>query len=231
MCPILENLSPAELKKLRNKQRKAKKKAELENAQAAQAQIKKEQYNKSRQQPNQDGDPESPQLDELIPEKLSRPENPLEKAIEFLKPLQILAKDNIETHLLAFEIYYRKNKLLLMLQSLKRAFKIDANNCVLLESLIRYQKLLETKLSSADESVKTVIEKETKLLFNNQSGIEMINNYLKKNEKSAEAIVSAVKSMYFLDKSKKSQAMKLLDSLFELTSMRIDVSTPKNYSF
>ena len=37
-------------------------------------------------------------------------EDPLEQAIYFLKPLQTLAKDRIETHLLAFEIYYRKGK-------------------------------------------------------------------------------------------------------------------------
>lgn len=65
-----ENLPPSELKKLRNKQRKAKRKAELESQQAAQAQVKREQHNKSRQ--TQDAEPDAPQLDELIPEKLAR---------------------------------------------------------------------------------------------------------------------------------------------------------------
>jgi len=39
-------------------------------------------------------------------------EDPLEQSIKFLKPLQELASDNIETHLMAFEIYYRKGILL-----------------------------------------------------------------------------------------------------------------------
>ena len=37
-------------------------------------------------------------------------DNPLDQAIHFLKPLQTLAKNRIETHLLAFEIYLRKGK-------------------------------------------------------------------------------------------------------------------------
>lgn len=55
---------------MRNKQRKQRRKAELERQQAAQAQEKREQHNKSRQQA--DPDFEQPTLDELIPEKLER---------------------------------------------------------------------------------------------------------------------------------------------------------------
>ena len=35
-------------------------------------------------------------------------ENPLEEAVKFLMPLKHLVKDKIDTHLLAFEIYFRK---------------------------------------------------------------------------------------------------------------------------
>lgn len=37
-----------------------------------------------------------------------KPENPLEEAVKFLIPLKNLVRNKIETHLLAFEIYYRK---------------------------------------------------------------------------------------------------------------------------
>lgn len=36
-------------------------------------------------------------------------EEPLEQAIKFLQPLQTLATHRIETHLMAFEVYYRKS--------------------------------------------------------------------------------------------------------------------------
>lgn len=38
----------------------------------------------------------------------SQPENPLEEAVKFLIPLKNLVRNKIETHLLAFEIYFRK---------------------------------------------------------------------------------------------------------------------------
>lgn len=39
---------------------------------------------------------------------LLQAEDPLEQAIKFLTPLQTLAANRIETHLMAFEIYCRK---------------------------------------------------------------------------------------------------------------------------
>ncbi|KAL1460224.1 hypothetical protein WDU94_012154, partial [Cyamophila willieti] len=133
-----ENLLPGERKKLLNKQKKAKRK-ELEKANAiAAAQEKREQHNKARQATNnQDNDTDTPQQDELIPEKLVKTEEPLEMAIKFLSPLQLLAKDRIETHLMAFEIYFRRKKPLLMLQSVKRAWDLDPTHPTLHTCLIR----------------------------------------------------------------------------------------------
>ncbi|KXJ69234.1 hypothetical protein RP20_CCG028182 [Aedes albopictus] len=211
----IENLPPSELKKLRNKQRKAaKKKAEQENAQAAQANQKKEQHNKQRNQ-NQDGDPEAPQLDELIPDKLARPEDPLEKAIEFLRPLQQLAKENIETHLMAFEIYCRRGKLLLMLQSLKRARAIDQNNPTLHSCLIRFHKILESKTAGneLDETVKMVIDREWEKLFRGSKSAAAINDgYLAANGDNAEARYEVAKIMHQLDEKRRNEAVKLLTS-------------------
>lgn len=42
-------------------------------------------------------------------------EDPLSEAVKFLKPLQTFCSDNIETHLQAFEIYYRKGRLYFIL--------------------------------------------------------------------------------------------------------------------
>lgn len=211
------------MKKLRNKQRKAKKKAELESAQAAQAQVKKEQHNKSRQQ-NQDGDPEAPQLDELIPDKLARPEDPLEKAIEFLKPLQLLAKDCIETHLLAFEIYYRKNKLLLMLQSIKRAQAIDANNAQLHLCIVQFSKVLKSSSGNAElnEHVKTVLELETAKIFNGKSADQLNQLILEKSGNSFEHVLNVAKAMIELDSNSKDKAINLITS-FPVDNLALEV--------
>lgn len=222
---IAENLPPSELKKLRNKQRKAKKKAELENAQAAQAQSKKEQHNKSRQQNPQDGDPEAPILDELIPDKLSRPDDPLEKAIEFLKPLQLLAKDCIQTHLLAFEIYYRKNKLLLMLQSIKRAQAIDANNAQLHLCIVKFSKALKkaNENTEPNEYVKAVLAQETEKIFNGKSANELNHMMLKEFGKSCLHVLNVAKAMLELDSKSSDKSIKLIISI-PVDNLTLEVS-------
>lgn len=204
-----ENLLPSELKKLRNKQRKAKKKAEQESAQAAQAQIKKEQHNKSRQL---EGDPEAPILEDLIPEKLAFIEDPLEQAIKFLKPLQLLVSNNIETHLMAFEIYYRKNKLLLMLQSIKRALKVDSENSMLHTCIIRFYEVMHAMFPNVDTVVKAVLEKEVQSIFKGMNSQQMNEAFLKKHS-SLPALYAGARMMYQLDPKKKDECLKLVTDL------------------
>merc|ERR1719187_1399453 len=100
------DLDPSELKKLKNKAKKAQRKAEQEKAMAEQDKKKKELHNKNKKKNEEEMD--SPAKDELLPEKLERPEDPLEEANRFLTPLLVLASEKINTHLSAFEIYFRR---------------------------------------------------------------------------------------------------------------------------
>lgn len=221
---LIENLPPSELKKLRNKQRKAKRKAELENEQAAQAAIKKEQHQKSKQQ-NQETDPEAPQLDELIPEKLERPEDPLERAIEFLKPLQLLANKNIETHLLAFEVYLRKNKILLMIQCIKRAVKIDPEHPQLFSCIIKLSKCFQDLPSDLDPNIKKVVEKaRNEFIGPNFTTIQIINDGIHKHSnQSIDHILEGAKGLYSLDEKRKDESIKLITS-FDISKLSLYVS-------
>ncbi|KAG5673749.1 hypothetical protein PVAND_003769 [Polypedilum vanderplanki] len=221
----LENLSPAELKKMRNKQRKAKKKAEVESAQAAKAEKKKEQYNKSKQQQNQDnGDPEAPLLDELIPEKLERTEDPLGKAIEFLKPLQLLSKNLIETHLMTFEVYSRKNKILIMLKALKKAYAIDPESAALHKCLIKFTKLLEQTLKDADEIMKQVLLHEitNELPILQKKPVEINEDFLSRHKHRADALIAAAEIYYDQSDDNQSKAIDLLKSAFKLGDMSLE---------
>lgn len=196
----------------------------MESAQAAQAQVKKEQHNKSRQN-NPDGDPEAPQLDELIPDKLARPEHPLEKAIDFLKPLQQLARDNIETHMLAFEIYYRKNKLLLMLQSIKRARAINPNDARLHLNVVRFNRVWKSlKSSEQNDYVTTVVEKEGVGLFDGKTAKELNAKILKEHAGSFNHVFNVAKAMYELDSNAKDEAVQLVIN-FPMEKLTLEVST------
>ncbi|KAK2492470.1 hypothetical protein MC885_014039 [Smutsia gigantea] len=101
-----ENLSAKELKKMLSKQRRAQKKAKLEE-ERKHAERERQQKNQKKKR-DEEEEEASGLKEELIPEKLERTENPLQEAIKFLIPLKNLVADNIDTHLLAFEIYFRK---------------------------------------------------------------------------------------------------------------------------
>uniref|UniRef100_A0A8B9JBN2 N(alpha)-acetyltransferase 15, NatA auxiliary subunit a n=1 Tax=Astyanax mexicanus TaxID=7994 RepID=A0A8B9JBN2_ASTMX len=132
------NLTDKELKKLRNKQRRAQKKAQLEE-EKKNAEKEKQLKNQKKKKEEDDEEIGGPK-EELVPEKLAKTENPLEEAVKFLTPLKNLVRNKIETHLLAFEIYLRKEKYLLMLQSVKRAFAMDPGHPWLHQCLIRFFK-------------------------------------------------------------------------------------------
>jgi len=116
-----DNMTPAELKKLRALQRKEEKKKQREKEQQQQAKDANKDKTKGENAANPDCNPSDPVFEALDPAKLERPEDPLGEALRFLRPLQQLARERIETHLFSFEIHWRRGKILLMLQSLKRA--------------------------------------------------------------------------------------------------------------
>jgi len=111
-------LSSSELKKIKNKEKKAAAK-QLQQQHHQQQQQQNQQQNHSQTQTTGNA------LNGLDPIALEHPKDPLEQALRFLTPLKSLATKRIDTHLLAFEVYRRKNKLLLMLQSVKRAYKLN----------------------------------------------------------------------------------------------------------
>ncbi|XP_017152306.1 N-alpha-acetyltransferase 16, NatA auxiliary subunit [Drosophila miranda] len=219
----IENLPPSELKKLRSKQRKAKKKAELESAQAAQAQVKREQHQKSKQQASQETDPDAPQLDELVAEKLERTDEPLERAIDFLKPLQQLAKERIETHLLAFEVYYRKNKPLLMLQSIQRARAVNSAHPEVHSCIIRFMKSLSSALKQQrfNEHVQQVLDKATKELIGSKTLQQLNDEFIAKHNASILHLYEGARSLFELDPSKKDTAIKLVTN-FNPNKLRLE---------
>nr|CAD7401189.1 unnamed protein product [Timema poppensis] len=206
-----QNLAPADLKKLRNKQRKARRKAELEKQQAAQAQEKREQHNKSRQQG--DAEPDAPQQDELVPEKLARIEDPLEHAIKFLQPLQTLAAHRIETHLMAFQIYYRKQKPLLMLQSIKRAHRLDPSHSELHPCLVIFLQSLSRWKGTLDHPVAMVISQEMEPITKDRSAHQLNKQFLGNLSHLLDARFEAARMMHHLDSSTQQEAITLATSL------------------
>ncbi|XP_005366096.1 N-alpha-acetyltransferase 16, NatA auxiliary subunit [Microtus ochrogaster] len=205
-----EILSAKELKKMLSKQRRAQKKAMLEEERKHIERERQQKHQKKKRE--EEEETASGHKEELTPEKLERVDNPLEEAIKFLTPLKTLAADNIQTHLLAFEIYFRKGKFLLMLQSVKRAFAIDSNNAWLHECLIKFSKSVSDH-SNLPDIVSKVLAQEMKKIFVNRDLYSFNEDFLKHNATSLQHLLSGAKMMYFLDKSRQEKAIAIATRL------------------
>ncbi|XP_066937561.1 N-alpha-acetyltransferase 15, NatA auxiliary subunit isoform X2 [Macrobrachium rosenbergii] len=201
------NMDPAELKKLRSKQRKAAKKAEQNKVEE-----KKKEDKKSKAGGNPD-DHENTPAEDLVPSKLERTEDPLSEAIHFLKPLQALASNRIQTHLMAFEIYLRKSKPLLMLQALKRALKLEPTHPELHTCLVRFLKFRNEKLAGQSGAVVDVISKEVTRLLPTTDPTTLNEDFLNSHQDSIPHRLQAARSMVLLDSVQRERGLTIATAL------------------
>lgn len=120
----LDGLDESERKKQANKARKAAKVAEAKAA--AQAAATDKEKDKEDQDEKKDLDPDGLAL--------AQTKTPLEDALKFLRPLQTHAKNDINVQLVAYDLYSRKKKPMLILQSIIRAAAIDPNHPRVIEA-------------------------------------------------------------------------------------------------
>lgn len=184
-----EQLSAAELKKIRSKERKAaakqqqnsKHQGNTKGGQAGDGDSGKSSKGSDNQttsgggnsssggkqsQANSSGDSKTVGNDS---EYMERPKDPLEKAVRFLKPLLLLATERIDTHLLAYEVYKRREKYLLMLRSLKKAYNLNPYHLELRSQLSQFLKLVASLSNKAGpaklpEPVSQVLQSELEKL-------------------------------------------------------------------
>uniref|UniRef100_A0A8D3DV94 N-alpha-acetyltransferase 15, NatA auxiliary subunit a n=1 Tax=Scophthalmus maximus TaxID=52904 RepID=A0A8D3DV94_SCOMX len=176
------NLTDKELKKLRNKQRRAQKKKQLEE-EKKNAEKEKQLKNQKKKKEDDDEEIGGPK-EELIPDKLTKPENPLDEAVKFLIPLKNLVRNKIETHLLAFEIYFRKDKYLLMLQSIKRAVPIEPSDPWLHHYIWFCSLCAVSEGAELAEPVRTVLKQEISRLFGESNPQSFNKSFLSQHSNS-----------------------------------------------
>lgn len=214
-----QNLTPSELKKLRNKQKKAQLKAQLEKEEKMKAEQKKKDLNKSKNKED-NGDADVQAEEELQPEKLERPENALEEINKFLKPLEEFALQRIETHMLAFEVYSRKNKFLQMMKFLK---KMKAFNSKLSETakfhyyLCKFLIQYKAAKATLNEVIVSVIESELPSLFEGgkiETAEALNEKFIKANGSDYMCKIEAIKVDYL--QSPSTMQKKALDTLIDI---------------
>ncbi|KAG1473785.1 hypothetical protein G6F56_000751 [Rhizopus delemar] len=138
------NMTEAEKKKARNKARKAAIKAQ-QDAEAKKVQVKEEAAKAKSDKKSTDSDPEG--------ENYLNTEKPLEEALKFVKPLELLEPTSVQVHALGFEIYLRQEKLLLAAKALSKTTKTSGFK----NNLERFEKAYKAK-QDIDPKVKQVID-------------------------------------------------------------------------
>lgn len=113
-----------------------------------------------------------------------------------------------------------------MLQALKRAYAINPNNATLHGCIIRFIKLLDKKLSSANEFVRIVIQREIEkeLPIIGKRSNDVNNDFFAMNKDSADALIAAARVYYEDSADNKTKAIELLMSCTLLKSFKLEVS-------
>nr|CDS34462.2 n alpha acetyltransferase 15 NatA auxiliary [Hymenolepis microstoma] len=206
------NLSSSELKKLRNKQRKAQLRAEANKEE----QKKREHQNHQRKDKNEDPENRPPEVEILQPRKLARPENALNEAVHFLQPLIELSGNRIETHCLAYEVFERKGKLLLMLRAIRRGLEVPGaeDHPWFNECLCRFLLRMAEMNPEEDNLVHVVLFQQAKVVFGESlpKASETNDAFLKRNAKSFMHVFRGILTKAIIEPKSAEDAYKKLPS-------------------
>ncbi|KAJ1404065.1 Tetratricopeptide-like helical domain superfamily [Sesbania bispinosa] len=205
----MSKLLPSQKKKMRQKQRKAearaKKEAEEKNEESSASGISK---SGKRHAKPVDPDPRG--------EKLLQVEDPLLEATKYLKLLQKNSPDSLETHLLSFELYMRKQKILLAFQAVKQLLRLDAEHPDSHRCLIKFFHKVGSMNSPVTDSEKLVwsvleAERQTISQLHGKSLFETNNSFLEKHEASLMHRAAFGEMLYVLDPNSRSEAVKIIE--------------------
>ncbi|BBN20005.1 N-alpha-acetyltransferase 15/16, NatA auxiliary subunit [Marchantia polymorpha subsp. ruderalis] len=208
-------LSPAERKRVRQKMRKAEAKAKKmaeekakEDEALASSNVAKSNKKGSQATKQVDDDPDG--------DKLLHVSDPLEQAVKYAKLLQDNSAGALETHMLAFEIYFRKRKILLAFQAVKKLLKLDADNPNVHRSLIYFFNMVDNlpgAQSPAEKLVQEVIsvERDALTALGNKSLLEMNKAFLEAHKESLLHRAAAAEVLVLLSPDSKEEAVKVIE--------------------
>ncbi|KAK0416501.1 hypothetical protein QR680_012527 [Steinernema hermaphroditum] len=201
---INENMTPAEITK-------AKRKANKEKARRAAAAAEEAKKQQKTQKKNEDAI-EGVVMEKLDPEKLLEAD-PLQEATNFVSFIMRLNQvTDLEAFVLAFEVYLRRDKVLLMLQALNRAVKIDPGHPLLHVAKVKFLKYYKSTTfeGQLDAMVKIAVDK---LFGDNLNASELNESYKTANINSLPHRIAVAQSNVVLGASSADVNNWLLKSL------------------
>jgi len=225
------NLSSKELKKLKSKERRAKKKQAIED----EKKVAENKENKENENKKED------KKEKIDPDQLAKTETPLDEAKNFLEWLQKLCKHRIETHLMAFEIYSRKGRPLLMLQSLLRGKACEPENAQLHYCLIQFLATVKKERANYSDIVNSVLDTQIPSLLGNEETVSnslseanmnaLNDDFLLRHGDSLQARSAVGKSKLLLGSGTQQEAVDLITDLSPELSDRCLQTCEANLKF
>lgn len=216
--PELANLDASErkkaLKKILREQEKARK-AEVERKAAAQA--KATAKGEDGETKKEDTDPNG--------EKLLQTKEPLEAALRFLTPLLELSPRSIEGQNLGFQVYLKRNKVLLALKCLLAAKELEPEHPTVHENAL----LLRMHVNNLNDPLPQPVAEAIKEDFTSPpanadvAALKAFNDdFLKKNSESAAHLQRGYNVRLHLDPNTKSQNEKDLQKTLSLRGVTLE---------
>lgn len=136
--------------------------------------------------------------------------------MQFITTLQRLYEKDIETHTLAFEVYFYMNRTDLMYESIERAFSINKKNATLHHCLIRWYQKID------NDTYKTNF----KNLTNFENAKALNDWFISENDGNMENIIVAAQCLIELDPldpTTQGTASNLIVK-FDVTKLTLEVS-------
>jgi len=166
------------------------------------------------------GQPEKKKIVDPDPEGKTLVEaDALASSSKYMQILQIHASKDIETQLLAFELYMKKGKYLLVLKSLKRALFLSPDHPKVHLNILKFFNIISNQLDSFNPTVKQLINSERNSILGENTLEEYSKKYVEKYRNAGvRYCLGVAESFYYINPSNKPEAIKIATNLNEVTA-------------
>ena len=141
---------------------------------------------------------EDKEADKFDPNTLASTTEPLGEAIKLLTNLQNFATRRIQTHTLAYELYKRKQKFLLMAQAIKRGMRVDPDEPAVHSCIIDFVLQMSSLSEKENPLIMKILTMEKSSMLAGSDPFTYTSEYLSKHQFSLPHIVAGIHSMHQL---------------------------------
>lgn len=97
-----------------------------------------------------------------------------------------------------------------MLQSIKRAHKLDASHPKLHSCLVRFYEFISQSKEGWDPAMDEVVRREVRAFFDDKDAKQLNAEFLERHSDSLEHVLEGAKMMYYLDPKNQNDALSLV---------------------